>query len=188
MKEEPLITLASASPRRLELLKAAGFEVNVSPTNIDEIANINLAPYSYAMQLAESKCDAHSEAGIVECLVTADTIVVRDKKILNKPKNKEEARQMLQNLSNNTHEVITAVCIRMPYKKEVFYESTKVHFNLLDEESINYYIETFKPMDKAGSYGIQEWLGYRFVNGIEGCYYNVMGFPVAKFCKILKDF
>jgi len=188
MKWDQEITLASASPRRLELLKKAGFNVIVSPTNIDENADLNLEPFSYAMQLAEQKCDSHPESGKVPFLVSADTIVVANGQILNKPKDKAEARQMLQKLSNNKHEVITAVCVRAPYKKEVFFESTNVHFASLSKDAIEYYTNEYKPMDKAGSYGIQEWIGYRYIKGIEGCYYNVMGFPVAKFCKILESF
>lgn len=182
------ITLASASPRRKELLENAGFRITVSPTNIEENADLNLEPYAYAMQLAEQKCDAHPLAGKVPFLVSADTIVVANNKILNKPNSPEEAKQMLQSLSNNTHEVITAVCIRSPFRKEVFYDSTLVHFNTLDKEAIEYYVQEFNPLDKAGSYGIQEWIGYRYIKGIEGCYYNVMGFPVSKFCSILESF
>lgn len=185
--QDPKITLASGSPRRLELLSNAGFQVEVSPTHVEENADIGLKPEAYAMELAEIKNEAHPLAGEAECLVSADTIVVANNKILNKPKDAEEAKEMISQLSGNTHEVITAVCIRFPYKKEIFYDSTIVHFKEIPQSAIDYYVETYSPMDKAGAYGIQEWLGYRFIEKIDGCYYNVMGFPIAMFCERLRN-
>jgi septum formation protein len=180
------ITLASASPRRKLLLEEAGFEVFVSPSNVDENVTEDLSPHGVAMHLAEIKCEGHEQVRKAELLVTADTIVVLDDAILNKPKNREEAISMLQRLSGRSHDVITGVCICTPKRKEVFHEITNVEFVQLDQSDIEYYVDTFKPYDKAGSYGIQEWIGYRGVRGINGSYYNVMGFPVSKFCEVLK--
>lgn len=183
-----IITLASGSPRRKYLLEEAGFEVIVSPSNVEEIVEGDLSPESVAMYLADLKCEGHKDVRKTELLVTADTIVVLEGEILNKPKDRKEAISMLQKLSGNTHEVITGVCVCTPKRKEIFHEKTQVEFLPLSDEDIEYYVDTFKPFDKAGSYGIQEWIGYRGIKGIQGSYYNVMGFPIAKFCEVLKKF
>jgi len=123
-----------------------------------------------------------------ECLITADTVVCMDDEVLNKPADFQEAKSMLTLLSGKSHWVHTGVCLRQGEQKHVFVESTKVVFRDLTEEEIRYYIENYQPYDKAGGYGIQEWIGYRGVERIEGCYQNVVGFPVARFVGELELF
>lgn len=123
-----------------------------------------------------------------ELLITADTMVLVDSLMLGKPHSREEAVNMLRQLSGRRHEVITAVVIRDESRIDAFEDSTMVEFMELAEEDINYYIDTYKPFDKAGSYGVQEWIGYIGIKGIEGSFYNVMGFPVHKIYAHLKTF
>ncbi len=119
-------------------------------------------------------------------IITADTIVSINEKILNKPTNKNEALSMLKTLSNNKHTVYTGVCIKTWQKKILFYAATDVYFNKLSDEELNYYIETFKPYDKAGAYGVQEWMGYAGIKKIDGCFFNVMGLPLSNIYNELK--
>ena len=128
-----------------------------------------------------------------EILITADTVVIAEAadgtpEVLGKPHDREDARRMLHDLSGKAHEVVTAVVIRDCHRKISFSDSTRVHFAPLEEEEIDYYIDNFKPYDKAGAYGIQEWIGYAAITGIEGSYFNVMGLPVHRLYKELKDF
>ena len=142
-----------------------------------------VAPY-----LARRKAEALQPLADDELLITADTVVVVDGKIYGKPSGKEEARSMLQTLSGRMHEVITGVAITTAERSVVFSVSTKVWFSHISTEDIDYYIERYRPFDKAGSYGIQEWIGFVGIERIEGSFYNVMGLPIHRIYRVLKDF
>ena len=183
----PLI-LSSNSPRRKELLAGLDipFEVRVIE-DIDESYPDSLPTGEIAEYIAQKKAAAY-EVGNDEVLITADTIVVRDDQILGKPADAEEAKQMLHSLSGKTHHVITGVCLKSCDKQRHFSVISEVTFKTLAEEEINYYVETYKPFDKAGAYGIQEWIGYIGVTGLSGSYFNVMGLPVQRIYEELKKF
>jgi septum formation protein len=184
----PHILLASKSPRRQFLLKDAGFQYTFVDIEADETYPEHLQKEAVCMWLAEHKA-AHFTGELGEkVLVTADTIVCIDGMILNKPADEAEAIQMLQQLSGNKHEVFTGVCIMNSGKKQVFFDRTEVFFHTLTDEEIKHYVTHFHPFDKAGSYGVQDWMGYLGVEKINGCFYNVMGFPLAKFYRELQDF
>ena len=176
------IVLASKSPRRIELLKGLGFEVKtVYSTGPDEVYPTNLTGGDIPLYLAQLKSSAYN--GKLEqndILVTADTIVWLDGKVIGKPSDREEAISMLQNLSGRMHEVYTGVCMKLRDKEHSFVSCSKVFFAALSPQEIEYYVDNFKPFDKAGAYGIQEWVGYIGVEGIEGSYFNVMGLPVQR--------
>lgn len=140
------------------------------------------------MFLAQHKSQHHHQPIGERVLITADTIVYIDGQVLNKPQSVEEAQQMLQTLSNQTHSVYTGVCLRNDEKTHTFYDHTQVSFHDLTPAEIAHYVAHYKPFDKAGSYGVQDWMGYVGVKGIQGCFYNVMGFPVAKFYRELAAF
>jgi len=175
----PLL-LASNSPRRKELLASLGliFDVRVKEVNEDFPEHLKRA--EVAEYLASHKADAYAADIETEALITADTIVCLGDKILNKPENHEEAFAMLRVLSGTSHEVITGVCIMTKKQKVVFHDVTKVYFKHLSDAEINYYITNYKPFDKAGAYGIQEWIGMTGIKRIEGSYFNVVGLPVQK--------
>ncbi|PCH68218.1 MAG: septum formation protein Maf [Bacteroidetes bacterium] len=183
---QPII-LGSKSPRRKELLKQIipDFEVLVEET--DESYPKNLLPHQIAEFVANAKSSVYSEDQITEkILITADTIVAINEEILGKPKDKQEAINMLTKLSGKHHDVITGVCLRLNSNMETFHETTTVHFKSLSPNDIEYYLDNFKPYDKAGAYGIQEWIGLTAIEKIEGCYYNVVGLPVsALYSKLL---
>ena len=183
----PLI-LSSNSPRRKELLAGLDipFEVRVIE-DIDESYPDSLPTGEIAEYIAQKKAAAY-EVGNDEVLITADTIVVLDDQILGKPANAEEAKQMLRSLSGKTHHVITGVCLKSCDQQHHFSVISEVTFKTLAEEEINYYVETYKPFDKAGAYGIQEWIGYIGVTGLSGSYFNVMGLPVQRIYEELKKF
>lgn len=187
MIQLPTLILASKSPRRQYLLKEAGFSFEIRTKEVDESFPPHLSNEEVALFLASKKSDAF-DLKDGEILVTADTIVCLDKEVINKPENETEAYLMLRKLSGRMHRVYTGVTIRNNKKKHSFFELTNVYFRRLTEDEIHYYIQTEKPLDKAGAYGIQEWLGYVAVTKIEGCYYNVMGFPIAKFYSELLKF
>ena len=132
--------------------------------------------------------DFHRPLSPDEVLLTADTVVIVDGKVLGKPHSRQEASRMLHLLSGRSHEVVTAVVIRDALRQESFTDSTRVDFLPLSEEQIDYYIDNYKPFDKAGAYGVQEWIGYVGISGICGSFYNVMGLPVHKVAAALKDF
>ena len=186
MKFPPFI-LASKSPRRQFLLKEAGFDFSLRTKEIDESFPEELQKEQVALFLASKKSEAF-ELSPGEILVTADTIVCLDEEVINKPDDGEHARQMLRKLSGRVHDVFTGVSIREGNRKHVFYDQTRVFFHELSDEEIDYYIKKHQPFDKAGAYGVQEWLGYIAVYRIEGCFYNVMGFPLAKFYGEFKEF
>ncbi|MBP5513230.1 MAG: septum formation protein Maf [Bacteroidaceae bacterium] len=184
------IVLASASPRRKELLKGLGldFEVRLLP-GIDESYPEGLGGEEIAQTISQKKANAY-KATIAddEVLITADTIVWLDGQVLGKPHDEEEAKCMLQVLRGRTHQVITGVTLLTREKQRTFAVISDVTFDNLSDEEILYYVQNFHPMDKAGAYGIQEWIGFVGVERIEGSYFNVMGLPVQRLYKELKQF
>lgn len=174
------IILASQSPRRQQLLEDIGIKFRSISIPVDEVCPDHLTPIEAAIYLSELKANAFPETELHEnsILITADTIVSFSNHLLGKPQNDEEAFKMLHMLSGNCHEVITAFTLRSKHKMKSFYAETKVYFKVLSEAEIKYYITHFRPFDKAGAYGIQEWIGKIGVEKIQGSYFNVMGFPV----------
>lgn len=176
--------LASASPRRKELLALVIPEFEVIPANAEEKVNMSLFPENVVCSLAESKCDevfkTRPEATVIGC----DTIVVFEGEILGKPKDREDAYNTLKRLSGKTHYVITAVCVRNKHKKLLEYDKTEVKFNNLSEDFIKIYVDSGSPLDKAGSYGIQDG---GLVKEYFGSYTNVVGLPVSLVRKMLKE-
>mgnify|MGYP006282211875 CR=1 FL=1 len=184
------VVLASQSPRRRTLLKELLRDFKVTSVEVKEIFPAGLTPEEAALYLAQLKARAFDQWDKYEnpLLITADTIVCFGNKILGKPENADEAKEMLGFLSGKVHEVISGVCIKTPALEKSVAAKTKVHFKELEDEEINYYVTNYKPFDKAGSYGIQEWIGYIGVDSIEGSFYNVMGLPVQKLYKELRKF
>jgi septum formation protein len=179
------IILASQSPRRKELLALLDLEFTVEVREVDEVFPDDLDATEVAEYLAKLKASAFTNITDEQLIITADTVVVLDNKILGKPKNKAEATQMLQSLSNRSHRVITGVCIKTCDKTISFSNTTKVYFKELTASEIDYYIENYKPFDKAGSYGIQEWIGAIGITKIEGSYFNVVGLPIQELNTLL---
>ena len=182
------IVLASNSPRRKELLSGLGiqYEVKTLP-DIDESYPEGLDGMEIPAFIARSKADAYrSVMQPDELIITADTIVWLDGKVMGKPRDAEEAREMLRALSGQTHQVITGVCLTTPTYQKAFATLTDVTFATLSEEEITYYVDRYSPMDKAGSYGIQEWIGFVGVESISGSYFNVMGLPIQRLYTELK--
>jgi septum formation protein len=188
--KEYKIILASASPRRKQLLQELGVDFRIQPINIEEHFDTNLSPELVAEQLSELKALAFTEEGLDEktIIITADTVVTIDGIILGKPKDTADAKRMLRKLSGRSHEVITGVTLRSATKMETFSVVTKVFFKELSDEEIDYYIINFKPFDKAGAYGIQEWIGHAAIEHIEGSYFNVMGLPTHRLYMELHTF
>lgn len=181
------VILASNSPRRKELLAGLGvkYEVRTLP-DVNESYPTHLQGADIPLYISREKADAYRalmKPG--ELMITADTIVWLDGKVLGKPINREDAVQMLRAMSSRTHEVFTGVCITTTEWQRSFTARTEVRFSYLSEEEIAYYVDTFQPMDKAGAYGVQEWIGYIGVEYISGSYYNIMGLPVQKLYKEL---
>ena len=174
------IILASGSPRRQQFLRELDIDFTIQLKEVEEIYPNHLQASEITIFLAELKANAFDLLEENEILITSDTIVWHENKALGKPKDAQEAFEMLQTLSGKTHEVITSVCFKTKNSLETITETTKVTFNSLSDEAIRYYIETYKPFDKAGSYGIQEWIGLVGIAKIEGSYTNVVGLPVDK--------
>ena len=174
------LILASNSPRRKELLGGLGipFEVRVLQ-GIDETYPETIPTNKIAEFIATNKAKAY-EVSADEILITADTVVIVDDEILGKPADAEDARQMLRKLSGKSHHVITGVCLKSYDKQKPFSVDTEVKFKTLSETEIDYYVTRYKPYDKAGAYGIQEWIGYIGVTSLRGSYFNVVGFPVQR--------
>ena len=172
------IILGSQSPRRKELLKLMGLDFKVKKINVNENFSQNLSATKVAVFLSKKKANAYSIKKN-DLLICADTIVYSDKKILGKPSTKKQAAIMLQALSNKKHFVVTGVTIKMINKEVSFYERSTVYFNKLSKQEINFYIENYNALDKAGGYGIQDWIGIIGIKKISGCYYNVMGLPTS---------
>jgi septum formation protein len=183
------IILGSASPRRKELLSDIGLEFSIQTTHKEEGYPANLKEHKIAEFLAKQKAKFLSESlSKTDLLITADTIVSFRGKLLNKPKNKQEALNTLSALSGNTHKVITGVCIKNHQKEISFSTITLVNFKQLTREEIYYYINNFNPFDKAGAYGIQDWIGKIGIKSIEGSYSNVVGLPTTEVYQQLKLF
>ncbi len=182
------VILASNSPRRKELLSGLGidYEVKTLP-GIEESYPYTLKGEEIPLYIASEKADAYRDSMQPdELIITADTIVWLDGVVMGKPKDEEDARNMLRCLSGKTHQVMTGVCLTTTGFRKSFSTVTDVTFTDLTEEEIHYYVEHYKPMDKAGAYGIQEWIGFVGVQSIAGSYFNVMGLPVQRLYKELK--
>lgn len=182
------VILASNSPRRRELLGGLNidFEVRVID-DIDESYPPNLDAHEVAEYIACKKADTYGRSMAEdELLITADTIVFRSGKIFGKPADREDAESMLHELSGGVHEVVTGVCLLSKDKRISFSASSTVSFSELSDEEIEYYVEKYRPFDKAGAYGIQEWIGYVGVEAINGSFYNVMGLPIQRLYRELK--
>ncbi|RXP61913.1 septum formation protein Maf [Lutibacter sp. HS1-25] len=183
------VNLASGSPRRQELFKELGLHFSIKVKPVDEIYPSNLKASEITDYLAVLKASAFdNELNDNDLIITSDTIVWHNNKALEKPKDKDDAIAMLLKLSDSNHEVITSVCLKTKTKQVVFSDVTIVYFNKLTVEEINYYVENYRPFDKAGAYGIQEWIGFIGVEKIVGSYFNVMGFPVHKLYQELLKF
>ena len=184
------IILASNSPRRKELLSSLGLEFTVDTGNsfIEEYSPDT--PHLKVPELMSrgKSLGFHRNLDSDEILITSDTMVLCGTEILGKPSDRDDAVRMLKLLSGREHQVITAVTIRNANKEKTFSVCSNVYFKELSESEINYYIDTYKPFDKAGAYGIQEWIGYIGITGIEGSFYNVMGFPTQRFYEELQEF
>ena len=182
------IILASGSPRRQQFFKEMDLHYTIRLKEIEEIYPEHLQAEEITNFLAELKANAfENELKENDVLVTSDTIVWLNGKALGKPKDYDDAFQMLQQLANQTHEVITSVCLKSIDKTEVFHCVTKVTFANLSDEAIKYYLDNYQPFDKAGSYGIQDWIGLVGISKIEGSYTNVVGLPTEKVFAYLKD-
>ncbi|MBR6774150.1 MAG: septum formation protein Maf [Bacteroidales bacterium] len=184
------IILASKSPRRQELLKGIGIDFSVLTKEVDESYSKNVPVYDVAPFLSLKKAKAFDDNELPEnyMIITADTVVIVNDVILGKPEDEDDARRMLRLLSGKKHSVVTGVTIHTKDKTKTFSATSKVSFDYLDEDEIDFYVNNFKPFDKAGSYGIQEWIGYIGVNSVEGSYFNVMGLPTQKLYQMLKRF
>jgi|TARA_B110000240_G_C13479865_1_gene444811 septum formation protein len=183
------IILGSNSPRRKEILTSMGISFSINAANIDEKVPKDISAYNYAEFLAIQKCDyLRPNLKTNEILITADTTVLIDNQILNKPNNYIEAGIMLKKISDNSHSVITGVCISSTNKKITFTCETEVKFKKLSNQEIEFYINKYQPLDKAGSYGIQEWIGLIGVEEIKGSYTNVVGLPSSKLYNELNKF
>ncbi len=183
LKDYRLI-LGSGSPRRKQFLKDLGLDFIVETKDVEEVYPKYLHGREITDYLAELKANAFiNELKENDILITADTIVRFNGKVIGKPKDANDAKSMLKALSGQTHEVITSVCIKTMNKQTTIHDTTDVYFKVLTTEEIDFYVDNFKPFDKAGAYGIQEWLGYIGVEKIKGSHFNVMGFPVHKFYK-----
>ena len=175
------LVLGSSSPRRKELLTTLGFEFSIRTKDTDESFPIHLNPSEIAEFVARKKADALiTEINQDEVLLCADTIVVLENEILGKPNDRQDAINMLSRLSGKFHEVVTGVSIFSSDQQHMFSVKTKVFFNLLTLQEITYYVDHFKPFDKAGSYGIQDWIGCMGIEKIEGSYTNVVGLPTKE--------
>lgn len=175
------LILASGSPRRQQFFKDLDLEFEIRLREVEEVYPIELKAQEITNYLAKLKADAfEGELNENEILITSDTIVWHNNKALGKPKDKEDALAILKSLSNSSHQVITSVCFKTKEKSELISEITKVTFTNLSDDVIQYYLDNYKPFDKAGAYGIQEWLGFVGVAKIEGSYTNVMGLPTDK--------
>lgn len=180
--EKYKVILASGSPRRRELMVGLGvnYEVRILP-DVDESYPDTLQGEEIPLYIAKEKADAYIPMMQPdELIITADTIVWLDGKVLGKPRDREDALQMLRTMSGRTHEVFTGVCITTTDWQRSFTAQTEVRFATLSEDEIIYYVDNFKPMDKAGAYGVQEWIGFIGVENISGSYYNIMGLPVQR--------
>ena len=182
------VVLGSNSPRRRELLNDRGVKFRVEAIKgIDESCPASRPVEEIPVFLARVKAQGHPLSAN-ELLITADTVVVLDEAVLGKPLGNEDAHRMLRALSGRAHRVISGVCVTTANRSESFSDTSVVHFAELTDEEIDYYIEHYRPLDKAGAYGIQEWIGNIGISGINGDFYNVMGLPTRKLYQVLKSF
>lgn len=185
------IILGSASPRRRELLSGLDIDFTIDTGNsFRESMDEGADPHEIPVRMAEGKSQGfHRPLDKDELLITADTVVIlrEEGRVLGKPHSREEAVEMLQALSGRTHEVLTAVCFRDLGSVKTVTDSTLVHFRRLDSDEIDHYVDKYRPYDKAGSYGVQEWIGYVAIDHIEGSFYNVMGLPVHAVYEEIKN-
>ncbi|MCD8411812.1 Maf family nucleotide pyrophosphatase [Tenacibaculum finnmarkense] len=182
------VILASKSPRRQQLIKDLNIPFIIKTKEVEEIYPEHLKGTETEITdfLADLKAEPFKEELTqTDLLITSDTIVWHNNKALGKPKDYNDAFKMLKNLSDNTHQVITSICISNKNFKKIFNDRTTVTFKKLSDDEVHYYIENFQPFDKAGAYGIQEWIGKVAITKIEGSYFNVMGFPIHKLYKEL---
>jgi len=179
--------LASQSPRRQELLKGLDIDFEIVKIEADESFPEHLVREEITEFISKTKSESFRPLDSDEILITADTLVWLENEILGKPKNQEEAIQMLSLLSDSTHEVFTSVTVKSIRNIITFSDTTQVTFSPISEDEINYYIENYKPFDKAGAYGIKEWIGFAKIFRIQGCYYNVMGLPLHKLYSVLES-
>jgi len=184
------IILASGSPRRQQLLAEMDIPFRILIKPVEEIFPEGLSPAEAAAFLCRLKSEAFTENDFKKntLIITADTVVALDNRIMGKPEDAEEACAMLRELSGRKHEVITGVCLRLKNKIKAFTASTHVWFKVLPEEEIDYYVREYKPLDKAGAYGIQEWIGHAAIHKIKGSYFNVMGLPTHRLYEELREF
>ena len=173
------IILGSKSPRRIELLKLMGFQFKLKKLDVDESYPQSLSPIQVALFLSKKKAN-HYLIKNHEILICADTIVYRDKTVFGKPSSNEDAQNMLKQLSNKQHIVVTGVTLKTNKKTVSFYDKSSVYFKKLSIKEIQYYIKNYNPLDKAGGYGIQDWIGLIGIKNISGSFYNVMGLPTHK--------
>ena len=184
------IILGSNSPRRKELLKCLDVDFTVdTQNNVEESYDPATPPGRIPSLMSRGKSHGfHRPLSEDEVLLTADTIVICDGKALGKPHSREEAIKMLQDLSGHDHLVVTAVTLRDVHRQKTVSDCTRVTFRNMEQKEIEYYVDTYKPYDKAGAYGVQEWIGYVAIGTIKGSFYNVMGLPVHKVYSLLKEF
>lgn len=181
------IILASGSPRRQQFFKDLNLDFTVDVKEVDEVYPTRLKASEITDYLADLKSKAFSSLKENELVITSDTIVWLENKALEKPKNQADAFTMLKTLSGKKHEVITSVSIKTNHFQKIFNDTTNVYFKELTDDEISFYIQHYQPFDKAGAYGIQEWIGFIGIDKIEGSYFNVMGLPVHKLYKELMN-
>lgn len=187
--EDKELILASGSPRRQQLLKDMGLDFKVIVPNVEESFPDDMPVREIAAYLAEKKASYFNEIDLKDrVVITSDTTVCLGDAVMNKPADREEAVNMIKNLSGNQHDVVSGVCIKTLGKTVVFSVTSSVVFNDLTDEEINHYVDSYKPMDKAGAYGIQEWIGVIGIREIQGSFYNVMGLPTHRLWEELKQF
>lgn len=181
------VILASQSPRRQELLKELGLDFSIAKIEVDESYPSELSREKITEFISAKKANSYTTLNENEILITADTLVWLENEILGKPKDYKDAFAMIQKMSGKTHEVFTSVTLKTLTKQITFSDTTSVTFTIISAEEIDYYLTNYQPYDKAGAYGIQDWLGYAKIKEINGCYYNVMGLPLAKLYEQLRE-
>ncbi len=174
------IILASGSPRRQDFFTKLDLDFTIDVREVEEVFDENLQREAITDYLSQLKASAFLDVSEKEIIVTSDTIVWKDGKAIGKPKDANDAKRMLRSLSNDMHEVYTSVTFTTVNSQTTVNDTTKVWFKTLTDDEINFYVDTYKPFDKAGSYGIQDWIGYIGIEKIEGCFFNVMGLPTRK--------
>ncbi|MCQ2344169.1 MAG: Maf family nucleotide pyrophosphatase [Paludibacteraceae bacterium] len=180
-----MFILGSKSPRRKALLEGLDIKFSVRTIDTDETYPETLQPEEVPMYIAQLKADAFDDLADGDTLLTADTVVIVDGKILGKPADRDEAIKMLKMLQGRTHTVVTGICFKQQQKKIAFSDKSIVHVAKISQKDIEYYVDTYKPYDKAGAYGIQEWFGYVAIDRVEGSFFNVMGLPTHIVYKVI---